>query len=102
MVTYYPHRVASGERFEPDNDAHQADDGLATRVLNQVRQSLCAIHGHDSMVQFQPDRMFLRCTSCGHESAGWAIDKPEPTVKAREEARRPGLSPRLVGVRRIA
>ena len=102
MVTYYPHRVASGERFEPGNDAHQADDGLATRVLNQLRQSLCAMHGHDSMVQFERDRMFLRCTSCGHESPGWAIDKTAPTVEAREDARRPALSPRLVGVRRIA
>jgi hypothetical protein len=102
MVTYYPHQVASGERFEPGNDAHQADDGLATRVLNQVRQSLCGMHGHDSMVQFERDRMFLRCTSCGHESPGWSIDKTPATVEAREDARRPALSPRLVGVRRIA
>jgi len=102
MVTYYPHQAASRERFEPGNDAHQAaDEGLATRVLNQVRQSFCGMHGHDSMVQFEPDHMFLRCASCGHESPGWALDKTPPIVKTRDDAYH-SLSRRLVGVRRIA
>jgi hypothetical protein len=102
MVTYDPHRVSSPERFEPGNDAHQAGDDLATRVLNQVRQSFCGLHGHDSTVQFERDRMFLRCASCGYESPGWALDKKPLTVKAREDARRSALSPQLVGVRRVA
>lgn len=102
MVTYYPHRVASGDRFESGNATHQADDGLATRVLNQVRQTYCGMHGHDALVQFERDRMFLRCFSCGHESPGWALDETPPRVKIRDDARRPALSPRLLGVRRIA
>jgi len=102
MVTYYPHQAASRERFEPGNDAHQADDGLATRVLNQVRQSLCGMHGHDSMVQFERERMFLRCASCGHESPGWALDKTPRIVKTRDDAPYRALSRQLVGVRRIA
>jgi Zn ribbon nucleic-acid-binding protein len=102
MVTDYPHQVASRESFETGNHPHRADDGLATRVLNQVRQTFCGMHGHDSLVQFERDRMFLRCVSCGHESPGWALDKTPPTVKTRDDARRPALSPQLVGVRRIA
>jgi hypothetical protein len=98
MATYCPHQVASRQ----GNDAHQADDGLAKRVLNQVRQSFCGMHGHDSMVQFEHERMFLRCVSCGHESPGWTLDKTPLVVKTRDNARRHALSRRLVGVRRIA
>jgi hypothetical protein len=102
MVTYYPHQVRSRGSFEPGNDAHRAEDGLATRVLNQVRQSYCGMHGHDSLVQFERERMYLRCVSCGHESPGWALDKTPQTVKTRDDARRPALSPRFVGARRVA
>jgi hypothetical protein len=102
MVTYYPHRVASRGRFETGNATHRATDGLTTRALNLAKQAFCGMHGHDSLVQFEPDRMFLRCVSCGHESPGWALDKTPPTVKIRDDARRPALSPPLVGVRRIA
>jgi hypothetical protein len=102
MVTDYPHRVESRDRFETEDDAYQADDSLGIRVLNQVRQTFCGMHGHDSLVQFERERMFLKCVSCGHESPGWALDKKTPpTVKNRED-RRPARSPRLVGVRRIA
>ena len=102
MVTDYPHRVASRGRFETGNAMDRADDGLPTRVLNLVRQAFCGMHGHDSLVQFERNRMCLRCVSCGHESPGWALDKTPPTVKIREDARRPALSPQLVGARHIA
>ena len=100
MVTYHPHRVAPGDSLETGGDAHQVDDSLGIRVLNQVRQTFCGMHGHDSLVQFERERMFLKCVSCGYETPGWALDKTPP-VKNRDE-RRPALSPRLVGVRRIA
>lgn len=102
MVTYYPHRAASRDRVETENDAQPGGRGLAMRVLNQVRQTFCGMQGHDSMVQFERDRMFLRCDSCGHESPGWTIDETPPTVKIRDDARRPARSTQLVGVRRIA
>ena len=98
MVTSYHHWVASRE----GHGARQAGEGLPTKEWNQVRRSFCGIHGHDSMVQFERDRMFLRCSSCGHESPGWALDKTPPIVKARDDARRLVVSRQLVGVRRIA
>ena len=102
MVAYYPHRVASRDRFETENDAHRADDGLGSRVLNQVRQAFCGIQGHDALVQFESDRMFLKCFSCGHESPGWVLDEAPKTVTTRGEARHRVLSAHLVGIRRIA
>ena len=77
-----PHQMAS-YGSEPDVDAHQADDGLGTVVVEKVRQMFCGIHGHDTFLQFEHDRMFLRCVSCGHESPGWELTETPPTVTNR-------------------
>jgi hypothetical protein len=62
------------------------------------------MHGHDNMLQFQQDRMFLKCVSCGHESPGWEITEPRPLAVVRPDSqRRPPAQPRLVAdERRIA
>ena len=91
MVTYYPHRVASRDRVEADNDVQPTDDGLGTRVLNHVRQAFCGMTGHDILRHFERNRMFLKCVSCGHESPGWALTEPRPTAKPRGDVRRPAL-----------
>jgi hypothetical protein len=75
--------------------------GPIAQALLKLRQSLCGIHGHDSLLHFEQDRMFLRCTSCGHETPGWEIGKDQPDVRFRE-ANRPVSVPRLVGARKIA
>ena len=49
-------------------------------VLDRVRKIFCGLHGHADLLQFQRDRMFLRCLSCGHESSGWELNETPPTV----------------------
>ena len=74
-------------------------------VFDRVRQAFCGLHGHDSLLQFGQDRMYLKCVSCGHESHGWELaDTPRPTLlSVRGEVRRsPLVRPQLVSVRRIA
>jgi hypothetical protein len=74
-------------------------------VFDRVRQTFCGLHGHDSLLQFEQDKMYLKCVSCGHQTPGWELaDTPRPTMlTVREEVRRPALvRPQLVGVRRIA
>jgi hypothetical protein len=79
------------------------DEGLVTGVLDRVRQMYCGLHGHDSLLSFEQDRMFLKCTSCGHESPGWEITETPPTVTVREAPRpKPIMRPHLVGARRVA
>ncbi len=96
MVTNYPHSVASEDAIQ-----EHTTDGLG--VMDRVRQLLCGLHGHDSLLQFEQDRMFLRCVSCGHETPGWMIDEPRPNVTARGDARRHAIvRPQLVSERRIA
>jgi len=100
MVTNYPHPVASNEGIRTTTDEAQ---GEAFGVIDRVRQMFCGLHGHDNLLQFEQDRMFLKCVSCGHETPGWSLDEAPPTVTARGDSRRHALvRPQLIGVRRIA
>lgn len=73
-------------------------------VMQRMRQVFCGLHGHDTLLQFEQDRMFLRCVSCGHETPGWTIaDEPPTPVAVADEVRvQPVVRPRLVSVRRVA
>jgi hypothetical protein len=84
-------------------NAIHVDVGMVTRLTDWLRQLLCGLHGHDAMLQFEHDRMFLRCVSCGHETTGWELTETPPTVTVRGDARRHALvRPKLVTARRIA
>jgi hypothetical protein len=76
------------------------ESGLATwvRQLTYLRCSLWG--GHEETLQFQKDRLFLRCVSCGYETSGWALDKNAASVQVPSERRLPYASP--VGERRTA
>jgi hypothetical protein len=81
-----------------------ASEGFGERVLDRVREAFCGLHGHDNLLQFGQDRMFLKCVSCGHESPGWELNEPRPTdVDRIDRPRRPLSVPRtVVDERRIA
>ena len=98
MVTNYPHPVASKGGIRTSDEAQ----GEAFGVMDRVRQMFCGLHGHDNLLQFEQDRMFLKCVSCGHETPGWSLDEAPPTVTARGDAPKPALGPQLANVRRIA
>ena len=95
MVTNYPRSIAANSM------ASQAQDDSFS-VFDRLRQMMCGLHGHDSLVQFEQDRMFLRCVSCGHETHGWELNETRPRATAREAHRTPLARPQLVGERRIA
>jgi hypothetical protein len=105
MVTNYPYPLTSQRdvRATVTSADSSYGEGLGGRVLDWVRQLVCGFHGHDALLQFGEDRMFLRCVSCGHQSPGWTLDETPPTVKFRGDARRHAIArPQLVGARRIA
>lgn len=84
-------------------DAIRLDEGMFARLMDRLRQMFCAVHGHDTLLQFEQDRMFLRCVSCGHETTGWALTETPPTVTVRGDARHHAIiRPKLVSARRIA
>jgi hypothetical protein len=102
MVTNYPHPIATHEGLRTTTGAaHSAGSG--GRVLDWLRQAFCGLHGHDTMLHFEQERMSLRCVSCGHETPGWELNEVPPTVTMRGDNRRQALTrPQLMRARRIA
>jgi hypothetical protein len=103
MVTNYPSIASHDDRLRATaGDANDAS--LGGRVIDRLRQMFCGLHGHDTMLHFEQERMSLRCVSCGHETPGWELNEAPPTVTMRGDARRHALArrPQLIGARRIA
>jgi hypothetical protein len=101
MVTNYP-RIASNDRLRPATE--EADSvGAGVRAWDWVRQAFCGLHGHDTMLNFEQERMSLRCVSCGHETPGWELNEVPPTVTNRGDNRRHAMAgAQFVGARRVA
>jgi hypothetical protein len=104
MVTHDPHHMASNEELSSSaGDAQGAGNGYATRVFSWLRQSYCGLSGHDALLQFKRDRIFLQCVSCGHETPGWELGQTARPISVRgSDARRVLRRPHLVSERRIA
>ena len=49
--------------------------------MNILARLICGVRGHDRVLAFDPRRIYLRCTSCGHETHGWT---PGPPVDVRK------------------
>ncbi|HXD20332.1 MAG TPA: hypothetical protein VN654_25125 [Vicinamibacterales bacterium] len=62
-------------------------------VAQRLRWAVCAVRGHETLLQFGAHRMSLRCIDCGHETTGWTIGEPPcapstpPPSNARIETR---------------
>ena len=97
MVTDYPQAMAQAA-----HEAHPTE-WFGERAWIWLRQAMCGLQGHDQLLQFGHERMSLKCTSCGHESTGWELNEPRPTVTARLDGRRHQVArAQLLGVRRVA
>jgi hypothetical protein len=101
MVSNYPHSVASHNGGSTGAETH--GEGLGERVIGRLRHLVCGVQGHDTVIQGEHGRMFLRCLSCGHETPGWELSHVPPTITAAREVQRPAVSrPQLIAERRIA
>ena len=49
--------------------------------MESLRRLICAIRGHEDYLQFEKNRVYLQCISCGHESPGWTVDARRPVLK---------------------
>jgi len=101
MVTNYPHTVASEGDMASRGVTH--GEGIGERVIDRLRHLMCGLHGHDTLLQFEQGRMFLRCVSCGHETPGWEVKDATPPITTQAEGRRHAMArPQLITERRIA
>ena len=73
-------------------------DGLMDRTAVQLRQFICGLHGHDSLLHFERGRISLLCPSCGHETPGWEVGKVRQHDHAASQAavQRPFVEERRV------
>lgn len=100
MAANCPQQVASvAELSEPMDRVHKRE-GLGATLLDKLGQVFCGIYGHDNMMQFEDDRMFLRCVTCGHESPGWDVPHRRPAIKIGESSR--ARTVRIAAPRRVA
>ena len=78
-------------------------EAVVSGVFDRVRQMYCGLHGHDSLLSFEHDRMFLKCATCGHESPGWDLNEVPPAVgEAPAASRQAIIRAPLMGARRVA
>jgi hypothetical protein len=74
---------------------------LLEGALRRLQAFLCGLHGHDSLLQFERHRLYLRCSSCGFETPGWELSSSGYEAP-RHEARPTRVPADLHVVRRIA
>jgi len=74
-------------------------ESVLTRTVLQLRQFVCGLHGHESLMHFERTRISLVCANCGHETPGWDVKSSSPHQGA--ERKRAASMP-LVGARRAA
>ena len=65
--------------------------GAIDRCGSWLRTVICGLHGHDLLLNFEPDRLYLRCVSCAYESHGWVLKEADPRVAGGAGRRRPVL-----------
>lgn len=44
------------------------------KLARRLGQLWCGLRGHDQVLEYGVSRVFLRCTSCDHETPGWRVD----------------------------
>jgi hypothetical protein len=86
-----------------EGDAHRDGDGLGVHVILWMHQVLCSFQGHDNLMHYDRDRVYLKCVSCGHESPGWELTEAPPPVRFQGDPQRHvWQAPPLVQARRVA
>ena len=99
MVTNYPQQLtASGMTRERGTQ----EASFFGRVVESIRQSLCGMGGHDSVLHFEKNKVLLRCTSCGYDSPGWDVGHNRPRRVFQGDAQRHLLRPEAMRLRRTA
>jgi hypothetical protein len=70
----------------------EAVRNLLSRATRSIQIALCGLQGHDPLLQVSKGRMFLRCTSCGHETPGWTTSPRAPRLRYRGDSSRHRLN----------
>ena len=86
MKTNAPHRASTPPSDHNSGAAPERPRGIVACALALLQQGLCGLHGHDALLQYERNRIYLRCTSCGYESPGWEVARAAVPVRRRAGA----------------
>jgi len=70
----------------------EAVRNLWSRATRSLQIAVCGLQGHDPLLQVSGGRMFLRCTSCGHETPGWTTSARAPRLRYSGDSSRHRLN----------
>jgi hypothetical protein len=98
MVTNYPQQLTASMTTE----RKRQEESFLHRMVESIRQSLCAMRGHDSVLHFEKNKVLLRCTSCGYDSPGWDVGHKRPRTVFEGDAERHLLRRDPIHLRRTA
>ena len=85
MVTNYPQQLSNTTEVAQE---HASETSLVGRLASRVGQVICGLHGHDSVLHFEGNRVMMRCTSCGHDTPGWELNGKGPRKRFEGDAHR--------------
>jgi hypothetical protein len=71
-------------------------------VTGWLRETMCGIQGHDEFTQYAKTRLYLKCMSCGHESAGWDLTGAPPKSRFKGVRKAGKISHLVMVPRRVA
>lgn len=100
MVTNYPQQLTASSVTRVAR--RPAEESFFGRLIESIRQALCGVRGHDSVLHFEGNRVLLRCTSCGYDSPGWDVGHARPRPVFEGDAERHLLRPNNIALRRPA
>jgi len=98
MMIIAPDHTLVARPILPADTGDQAS-GAFEWLLKRIQVIACGLHGHDSVLQYERNRMFLRCTTCGHETPGWEV---EPKTLEMRRSQSNASRPEIGIIRRIA
>jgi hypothetical protein len=99
MAANCPPQMASVEDDDQSATTEVGGSGdISTVVLERLGQIVCAMHGHDNLIQFEHHRMFLKCASCGHETPGWTLPNRRPVARVSDVRRREPAAPVVAAI----
>jgi len=97
MVTNYPQQLTATAPLTPASTT-----SIVARTLGRLGQLVCGLRGHDSVLHFEPNRVNMRCTSCGYDTPGWEITGRGPRRRYEGDSRRHLLATTKLVLRKSA
>jgi hypothetical protein len=71
-----------------------ATPSILSRIFSALSRQLawlwCGVHGHLTMLHFEPNKLSLQCGLCGYTSEGWEVGRP---MTAKRQANNPQARP---------